>query len=157
MADLRTIGRHAVLAGLLGLLLVAGDTLLRQTSQYRQAEQARREGTFIQALTAYESAIRMYVPGSPLAERSALQIWKMADEREAAGDIEGALLACRGLRSAFYATHSLTTPGASWIARCDERITALLSRQGSPKLKGRYPQQPPHSGTEPWTRNANKN
>jgi hypothetical protein len=131
MAGLRTIGRHVALAGLLGLLLVTGDILLRQTSQYRQAEQARKDGKFIPALTAYESAIRMYVPGSPLVERSARQIWALADEREAAGDIEGALLACRGLRSAFYGTHSLITPGAAWIARCDDRITALLSRQGS--------------------------
>jgi hypothetical protein len=129
----RAIVRNVALAAILGLLLAAGDTLLRQASQYRQAEQARKDGKFIPALTAYGSAIRMYVPGSPLTERSARAIWTLADERQGAGDREGAILACRELRSAFYAVRSLTAPGTEWIDRCDRRLAALTGdRNGRP-------------------------
>jgi hypothetical protein len=130
-ARLRSIARHVALAASLGLILVTGDILLRQASQYRLAQQARKDGKFVPALTAYGSAIRMYVPGSPLTERSARTIWALAEERQAGGDPEGALLAYRELRSAFYAIHSIISPGKAWIARCDERIAALLSPNGT--------------------------
>lgn len=135
----RRILRHVVLAAILGMVLITGDVLLRQVSQYREAEQARREGKFIPALTAYGSAIRMYVPASPLTERSARAIWELADERQAAGDHEGALLACRELRSAFHAVRSLATPGEVWIARCDQRIAVLLPKKTGSPLPGLRP------------------
>ena len=151
MGKSRTLIRHLAVAALLGVLMVAADTLIRQVAHFRQGEQALASGDPFSAMTEFESAIRMYVPGSPLVGRAAERIWSIAGNYEAAGDREGALLAYRALRSAFYAVRSLVQPGSEWIALSDEKIATLdLQEKASPapfpparRKTGTYPQEKP--------------
>jgi hypothetical protein len=151
MAQTRPLFRHLAVAALLGVLMVSADILVRQVSHFRGGEQALAAGDPFTAMTEFESAIRMYVPGSPLVGKAAARIWSIADRHEAAGDREGALLAYRALRSAFYAVRSLVQPGSDWIARCDEKIATLnLQEKASPapspparRKTGKNPQEKP--------------
>lgn len=129
----RTIA--TILIGLcLALCLLSADVWQRQQSQYRQAVAGEQRNDFMVALTGYESAIRLYLPFSATAERSAQRIWALAEAAEQRRDIEQALVAYRSLRSAFYATRWLRQPGQDWINRCDAKLAALV-----PLRKGNQP------------------
>lgn len=127
----KTILVNAVFIAIVSLLLFVGATQFRQWSQFNRGEKALAAGDHINAIAGFESAIHMYTPLSPLVERSAQKLWTIGQELEQKGESEKALIAYRGLRSAFYATHGLTRPGLSWIARCDEKIR-LLARPVQP-------------------------
>jgi len=71
----------------------------------------------------------MYIPFHPMVEKSARQLWNIAESSERRGDINRALIAYRALRSSFYADRWLVTPGKEWIARCDTKIAALVPLQ----------------------------
>lgn len=114
---------------LLSLVIFAGGTWWRMTSQYSLAEKAYARGDFTGALAGYESAIHMYIPFHPIIEKSASRLWEMTETNEKQGDIQRALIACRALRSSFYSAVWLTTPGKNWIERCDKKIAALLPLQ----------------------------
>jgi tetratricopeptide (TPR) repeat protein len=109
-------------------LFFAG-TWWRLQDQFALGEEALRRGDFIGAVAAYESAIHMYIPFHPMVEKSALQLWSLAEARERLGDINRALIAYRALRSSFYADRWLVTPGKDWIERCDTKIAALVPLQ----------------------------
>lgn len=147
MAPRRTLYRHLAVAAVLAMVMVTADTLVRQLSHFRQGEQALGAGDPFAAMTEFESAIRMYVPGSPLVGRAAERIWSIADRYEAAGDRDRALLAYRALRSAFYAVGSLVQPGSDWIARCDAKINTLpppsapASAAAPQRKRGTQPQE----------------
>lgn len=119
---------------LLSLLLITADVWWRQKVQFDAGEAGYRTGTFMVALTGYESAIRMYLPFSSRVELSAQRIWSMAEAAEQRGDLDQALAAYRSLRSAFYGTRWLLQPGATWINRCDRKIAQL-----APLRKGNQP------------------
>jgi hypothetical protein len=127
----KTILVNAVFIAVVSILLFAAATQFRQWSQYNRGEQALTASDPINAIAGFESAIHMYTPFSPLVERSAKKLWTIGQELEARGETEKALIAYRALRSAFYSTHGLTSPGMNWIARCDEKIK-LLARPVQP-------------------------
>lgn len=131
MSQTRYIFKHIAVATLLALILFGADTLVRQIIQYRKAEAALAAGDTMIAITAYESAIRMYIPGSPLVARSAERLWSLAEQYETARDIEKAIVTYRALRSSFYAVHSLFTPGMEWIDRCDKKIAILAPQRAA--------------------------
>lgn len=109
------------------LLLMVGNTGYRQWSQFQKGERALAAGDAIAAIAGYESAIHMYIPGSPLVGRSAERLWHLGEAFERQGDLERSLIAYRSLRSSFYATKWVVQPGAEWIERCDAKIAPLSS------------------------------
>ena len=111
------------------LLLFLAGTWWRMSSQFRLGEEALERGDFPAAVAGFESAIHMYIPFHPAIEKSAEYLWQIAEGNERLGDINRALIAYRSLRSSFYATHWLVTPGEEWIARCDKKIAALAPLQ----------------------------
>jgi tetratricopeptide (TPR) repeat protein len=115
----------AVIVALAGLLFAA-STLWRLHQQFEVGETALHQGDFTGAVAGYESAIRMYVPFDPAVERAAQQLWSLGEQNERQGNTARALIAYRSLRSSFYAVHWLKTPGKGWIARCDQKISALV-------------------------------
>lgn len=114
---------------LLCLLMFVAATWWRMRTQLALGEEAFRRGDFTAAVAGYESAIHMYIPAHPAIERSARQLWSIAELNERQGDVNRALIAYRALRSSFYAARWLTTPGQEWIARCDNKIKALVPLQ----------------------------
>lgn len=131
---MKRIALSWLVVGFVCLLLLVANVWWRQKVQFDQGEAGLRTGNFMVALTGYESAIRMYLPFSSRVERSAQQIWQLAETAERAGDTDRALLAYRSLRSAFYAVRWLRQPGEAWIRRCDLKIAEL-----APLRKGQQP------------------
>lgn len=116
-----------ILIGLcLALCLLWADVWQRQQTQYHEGLAGEQRADFMQALTGYESAIRMYLPFSATVERSAQRIWALGETAEQRRNLEQALAAYRSLRSAFYATRWLMQPGQDWISRCDAKVAALV-------------------------------
>jgi len=124
-----SIAVNAAVISLVCLLLFFAGTWWRLQDQFALGEEAFRRGDFTGAVAGYESAIHMYIPFNGTVERSARQLWIIAESSERRGDITRALIAYRALRSSFYADRWLVTPGTEWIARCDTRIAALVSLQ----------------------------
>ena len=118
---------NTLIVMLVSLLIISANVRKRQQTQYQEGLAGERAGSFMKALTGYESAIRMYLPFSPTVERSAERIWYMGETAEKNHDAEQALIAYRSLRSAFYAVRWIKQPGKTWISRCDSKIAALVA------------------------------
>jgi hypothetical protein len=123
------IAVNAAVISLICLVLFFAGTWWRLQDQFALGEEAFRRGDFTGAVAGYESAIHMYIPFNPTVEKSAQQLWKVAEANERQGNITRALIAYRALRSSFYAARWLVTPGREWIDRCDARIAALVPLQ----------------------------
>jgi hypothetical protein len=121
----KTIIVNATFMAVVSILLFAGTTQFRQWTQYSRGEKSLAAGDQINAIAGFESAIHMYTPLSPIVEWSAKRLWIIGRDFETRGDRDKALIAYRALRSAFYSTHGLITPGMNWIALCDEKIKLL--------------------------------
>lgn len=135
MDKAKTIAVNGVIIAVIAVLLIWGNTLYRQRTQFSRGETAAAAGNYIAAIAGYEAAIHMYTPGSALVPRAAERLWNIGQGFERAGDVPRALIAYRSLRSSFYAVRGSTSPGRDWIARCDERIALLVKAQaqaGSP-------------------------
>ena len=120
---------NAAVIALICLLLFFAGTWWRLQDQFALGEEAFRRGDLTGAVAGYESAIHMYIPFNRTIEKSAQQLWKIAEASERQGDVNRALIAYRALRSSFYADRWLVTPGMEWIARCDTKIAALVPLQ----------------------------
>jgi hypothetical protein len=129
MEKAKTIAVNIAVIAAVSIILIWGNTWYRQWSQFNRGEKALAAGDYISAVAGYESAIHMYTPWSPLVERSAERLWSIAEGFERKGDLVRALIAYRSLRSSFYATRGLYTPGTEWIARCDGKIDSLVKLQ----------------------------
>ena len=113
----------------ISLLLFMASTWWRLETQFALGEQAFRKGDFAGSVAGYESAIHMYLPFHPTVEKAAGRLWQVVETNEKQGDVDRALIACRSLRSSFYAAHWLMTPGQGWIERCDKKIAQLVPQQ----------------------------
>lgn len=125
MSKARHIILNALLVAVISLSLLWVNTLQRQHEQFNRGVAAWKYGDVIAAIAAYESAIHMYTPGSPVIDEAASSLWDLGEAMERKGDSTRALLAYRSLRSSFYAVRSLTQPGEKWIALCDGKIAKL--------------------------------
>jgi hypothetical protein len=121
----KTIIVNGVFIAVVSILLFAATTQFRQWSQYSRGEKSLAAGDHINAIAGFESAIHMYTPLSPIVEWSAKRLWIMGRDFEMRGERDKSLIAYRALRSSFYSTHGLITPGLKWIALCDEKIKLL--------------------------------
>ncbi|NLH49257.1 MAG: hypothetical protein GX444_11735 [Myxococcales bacterium] len=94
---------------------------------FHRAEELSRAGRADEAIGFYDRALHMYWPGSPHTAGAVAALTRLAGEREASGDREGALHAWRILRSGLYAERGLYQPYAAIIARSEEHIAALVA------------------------------
>lgn len=128
----KTVLVNVTVIAVISLVLIAGNTLWRQRTQFHRGEEALARGDFMAAVSAYEAALHMYTPLGPHVEKSAVRLWEIGAGFERVGDTERALIAYRALRSSFYAARWLVQPGSEWIARCDMKI-AMLAGRGGPR------------------------
>lgn len=127
----KTIAANITAIAIIAIILIWGNTWWRQWTQFRKGEEALARRDYIAAIAGYEAALHMYTPGSPFVGESAERLWGICEGFERAGDLERALIACRALRSSFYAVKWLASPGEEWIARCDAKIALLLQMQAA--------------------------
>jgi len=119
-------------------LLVGGRVFYFQRSHFMEAEKYFAEANYKLAIREYDTAMHFYTPLSPHIQRSAERLWQIGEMFEKEGKFDWANIAYSSIRSSFYASRGLYTPGKNWIERCDEKIADLnvkiLIKEGSVKL-----------------------
>jgi hypothetical protein len=106
-------------------LLFAGRVLYLQRSHFVEAEKYYAGADWKPAMREYDTVMHFYTPGSPYIVKSASRLWQIGEMFEKEGKPDWAILAYASIRSSFYASRSLYTPGKDWIAKCDDKIAGL--------------------------------
>jgi len=121
------------------LLLVAGKVFYLQRSHFITGENFYREANWKAAIREYDFAMHFYMPWSPYIEKSARRLWQMGEMFERQNKLDWAVIPYSSIRSSFYASRSLFTPGKPWINKCDEKLADLnvkmLIKEGSLKAE----------------------
>ena len=124
---------------LLFLVLVGGRSFYLQRSHFMAAEKYYNEANWKLAIREYDTAMHFYTPWSPYIEKSARKLWQIGEMFEKQDRLDWANIAYSSIRSSFYSSRSLYTPGKFWINKCDEKIADLnvkmLIKEGSLKLE----------------------
>ena len=124
---------------LLFLVLVGGRSFYLQKSHFIAAEKYYNEANWKLAIREYDTAMHFYTPWSPYIGKSANKLWQIGEMFETLGRFDWANIAYSSIRSSFYSSRSLYTPGKLWINKCDEKIAALnvkmLIEEGSLNLE----------------------
>ena len=107
------------------LLLTGARVLYLERAHFMAAEKFNAASNWKLAIREYDAALHFYFPGSPYVDKSAERLWRIGEMFEKAEKPEWAVLAYSSIRSSFYASRSLYTPGKEWIGRCDDKIAAL--------------------------------
>jgi hypothetical protein len=107
------------------LAMVAVRIFYLQRSHYVEAETHYAAGDLKLAVREYGTAMRLHFPFSPYTGKSADRLWRLGLEFEGEGELLRAQAAYSTLRSSFYATRSLYTPGKEWILKCEEKLASL--------------------------------
>ena len=119
------------------LLVVGVRVTYLQGSHYRAAERYYEKADWKLAIREYDLAMHFYTPWGPYIDRSADRLWQIGEMFEKQDRLDWANIAYSSIRSSFYASRSLYTPGERWIEKCDDKIADLsvrtLVRDGSIK------------------------
>ncbi|MDA8078249.1 MAG: hypothetical protein M0Z79_04850 [Nitrospiraceae bacterium] len=119
------------------IVMVGAKVFYLERSHFLSAEKYYEASDWKLAIREYDLALHFYFPGSPYVNKSAEKLWQIGEMFEKADKPDWAVLAYSSIRSSFYASRSLYTPGREWIRRCDEKIAGLdveiLIRDGSLK------------------------
>lgn len=124
--------KSVIVAIVIMIAMIWGKTYYFQRQQFNLGEEAFKTGNMRDAITAYDSAIHMYTPGSGTVRASIERLWQIGDIFERQNQSDWALLAYRAIRSSLYATRSLYTPYPEWIGRCDKKIARILAVREGP-------------------------
>jgi hypothetical protein len=118
-------------------LLVSGRVFYLQRSHFMNAEEYFMKAEWKLAIREYDNTMHFYTPWSPYIQKSAKKLWQIGEMFEKQDRLEWARLAYATIRSSFYASRGLYTPGKDWILKCDDKIAdlnvKLLIRDGSIK------------------------
>jgi hypothetical protein len=124
---------------LIFLLLVWVKVLYMQRSHFLKAEEYYKTADWKLAIREYDDVMHAYSPWSPYIGKSAERLWDMGKMFEQDDKPEWAVDAFSAIRSSFYASRSLYTPGKEWIEKCDNEIADLdvkiLVKEGSVKAE----------------------
>jgi hypothetical protein len=107
------------------LLAVSGRMIYLQRIHFMTAEKYYSESNWKLAIREYDRAMHFYTPLSPYIEKSAEKLWQIGEMFEKQDKPDWAHIAYSSIRSSFYASRSLYTPGKSWIRKCDDKIADL--------------------------------
>jgi hypothetical protein len=119
------------------LLVIAVRVTYLQRNHYVHAEEYYKEANWKLAIREYDLAMHFYTPWGPYIESSARRLWQIGEMFEKEDKLDWANIAYSSIRSSFYASRSLYTPGKQWIEKCDEKIAdmsvRILVKEGSIK------------------------
>ncbi len=115
--------------GLIGcvifVVLIWGKVLYVQRVHFMKAEEYYKTAEWKLAIREYDFAMHAYSPWSPYIEKSAERLWAIGQIYEKEDKPYWAINAFSAIRSSFYASRSLFTPGKDWIDRCENKIAGL--------------------------------
>lgn len=128
---------EGLIACIIVVLMIWGKVLYMQRSHFIKAEGYYRASQWKLAIREYDDVMHAYSPLSPYVEKSASRLWKIGKMFEKEDKSMWAVDAFSAIRSSFYASRSLYTPGKGWIEKCDYEIASLdvkmLIKDGSIK------------------------
>jgi hypothetical protein len=107
-------------------LVVVGRVGLDSVSALAQARSLEAAGEHHEAAVRYGSAIRAYLPLSPVGARAGDALLALGARAEAAGEPLEARFCYEELRSGFLATRSLWQPGQRFVAEAERRLVPLM-------------------------------
>lgn len=110
------------------VLIIGGRVFYLQRSHFMNAEKYLAKADYKLAIREYDIAMHFYVPWPPYTERSAKRLWQIGEMFEKQDRLDWANIAYSSIRSSFYASRSLYTPGKEWIKKCNEKIADLSVR-----------------------------
>jgi hypothetical protein len=117
------------------IMLVGIRVFYLQRSHFMAGENFYSESKWKLAIREYDAAMHFYTPWSPYIEKSAQKLWSIGEMFEKENKLDWAIIAYSSIRSSFYSSRSLYTPGKEWITRCNEKIAginvAILIKEGS--------------------------
>ena len=128
---------RSIFFALLFSMILSGRMIYLQRSHYMAGERYYASEDWKLAIREYDLAMHFYAPLSPYIDKSATRLWQLGGMFEKQGKLDWAIIAYSSIRSSFYASRSLYTPGKQWIRKCDEKIAdlnvQLLIKDGSIK------------------------
>lgn len=86
------------------------------------------------AIVHYRRAVRWYAPLSPYPVTALSRLERIAAAAERDGEVDRALSAYRAMRGGILSTRSFYTPTPAVLARANEHIARLMSRQPAPPI-----------------------
>ena len=117
----------AVVGGLV-ILLVIARVGFSGSEALSRGDAAREAGDHLGAAASWREAISWVLPmGASWRGEAMDRLEALADEREAAGDLSGAVMALSSLRSGILAGHGLWRPNGDRITITDGRLAPLLA------------------------------
>jgi hypothetical protein len=122
---------------LIFFFLIGGEVFSIQRSHFLSAEKYYSVANWKLAIREYDAAMHFYTPWSPYIEKSAERLWHIGEMLEKQDSPDWAVTAYSSIRSSFFASRSLYTPGTDWIRLCSGKIADLdvkmLIKEGSLK------------------------
>lgn len=116
--------------------MIAARVFVGGWQENAKATDALAAGDVTEAITAYDRSLHWYLPGSPTVKTAAGALIEIARKAEYDGDVETALRAWRVLRSGFYGSRWLVTPGRGVIDEADRNIARLVSAKAEAATPG---------------------
>jgi len=124
-----------VLAAALALLALVGARVhVESARELRAADVAVAAGDTHDAMVHLRRAARWHAPLNPACTAALARLRQIAEQAEAAEDVDTALYAWRAIRGASVAGESLFTPHADDTARAEEHIAALMAHVDPPQI-----------------------
>ncbi len=124
----------ALAAIALVLAVAATRAVWRGGQALARGDAAAARGDRPEAIAAWRTAARWYVPGLGASAAALGRLEQTAEAAEAAGDRALALDAWQAIRTSVRSIAGLTRPFADRLARADARIAALLAAEPLPAL-----------------------
>jgi len=132
MTAARTREYLVVLAGVaFCALLVAGRTISEARAELEVAREHEGAGAPLRAVEHYRRALRWSFPLSPYAAEAVSDLERIAGGLEAAGDVDGALLAWRSLAGGLGASRFLYSGADPSREHAKDEIARLLGEHGA--------------------------
>lgn len=94
----------------ISIFMIWGVTYYRQFNAFNTAEKLTKSGKHLDAIAFYETAIRMYTPGSKNVQKSVQAILTQGETFQNSNKIQEALIAFRALKTSLYAIRSFYSP-----------------------------------------------
>jgi len=110
------------------LLLVIIRVAFSGSGALKRGDEAQALGDHLGAASAWREAVSWVLPVGAVWRAEAMdRLEKLADEREAAGDLPAAVMALSSLRSGILAGHGLLRPDEDRLKAVDGRLAPLMA------------------------------
>jgi hypothetical protein len=120
---------------------LAGRALVEGSTSVKRADDAIARGDVDAAIAHAMRATKWYVPFAPHVEAAYDRLRAIARKAEAAGDVDGALVAWQAIRAGARGTKSLWQPFEDRLAEADAHVATLLASKPPPGVERDEPRE----------------